>query len=103
MNDSSSGTIPLAGQERGASGDALANEDLLPTTAAQRHWDWKDYAALWVGMVVKDSGGVWAGGVGFRYRIARKLGLDAGIDLADGSGGAVFYIQFGHAWTSAMD
>ncbi len=51
----------------------------------------------------KDSGGVWAGGVGFRYRIARKLGLDAGIDLADGSGGAVFYIQFGHAWTSAMD
>lgn len=52
MNDSSSGAIPLAGQERGASGDALANEDLLPTTAAQRHWDWKDYAALWVGMVV---------------------------------------------------
>ncbi|MDN3543659.1 NCS1 family nucleobase:cation symporter-1 [Kinneretia asaccharophila] len=30
----------------------LANEDLLPTTAAQRHWGWKDYAALWVGMVV---------------------------------------------------
>lgn len=52
MNESSSGAIPLAGQERGASGDALANEDLLPTTAAQRHWDWKDYAALWVGMVV---------------------------------------------------
>lgn len=52
MNDSSSGAIPLAGQERGASGDALANADLLPTTAAQRHWGWKDYAALWVGMVV---------------------------------------------------
>ncbi|RCX07357.1 NCS1 family nucleobase:cation symporter-1 [Extensimonas vulgaris] len=52
MNDSSSGAIPLAGQERGVSGDALTNEDLLPTTAAQRHWDWKDYAALWVGMVV---------------------------------------------------
>ena len=30
----------------------LANADLLPTTAAQRHWGWKDYAALWVGMVV---------------------------------------------------
>lgn len=52
MNDSSSGAIPMAGRERGASGDALANEDLLPTTAAQRHWSWKDYAALWVGMVV---------------------------------------------------
>lgn len=51
----------------------------------------------------KDSGGVWAGGVGFRYRIARKLGLDAGIDVAYGTEGAVFYIQFGHAWTTTMD
>ena len=31
---------------------ALANEDLLPTPAAQRTWRWQDYAALWVGMVV---------------------------------------------------
>jgi len=31
---------------------ALANADLLPTTPAQRHWDWTDYAALWVGMVI---------------------------------------------------
>jgi NCS1 family nucleobase:cation symporter-1 len=30
----------------------LSNADLLPTTAAQRHWGWKDFAALWVGMVV---------------------------------------------------
>jgi len=30
----------------------LVNEDLLPTTAAQRTWDWKAIAALWVGMVV---------------------------------------------------
>ncbi|MBH9578476.1 NCS1 family nucleobase:cation symporter-1 [Inhella proteolytica] len=30
----------------------LANEDLLPTTPAQRHWSAKDYAALWVGMVI---------------------------------------------------
>lgn len=36
----------------GAADNPLANEDLLPTTAAQRHWNWKDYAALWVGMVV---------------------------------------------------
>ncbi len=32
--------------------NSLSNEDLLPTTAAQRHWGWKDFAALWVGMVV---------------------------------------------------
>lgn len=30
----------------------LANDDLLPTPAAHRTWAWKDYAALWVGMVV---------------------------------------------------
>jgi nucleobase:cation symporter-1, NCS1 family len=30
----------------------LANDDLLPTPATHRTWAWKDYAALWVGMVV---------------------------------------------------
>jgi len=30
----------------------LANDDLLPTTPAQRTWDWKAIAALWVGMVI---------------------------------------------------
>ena len=34
-------------------GDAdLVNADLLPTAQADRHWDWKAIAALWVGMVV---------------------------------------------------
>ncbi|MCV2370885.1 NCS1 family nucleobase:cation symporter-1 [Roseateles oligotrophus] len=31
---------------------SLSNADLLPTTAAQRHWGWKDFASLWVGMVI---------------------------------------------------
>ncbi|MCB1883936.1 MAG: NCS1 family nucleobase:cation symporter-1 [Geminicoccaceae bacterium] len=31
---------------------ALYNEDLAPTTARGRTWDWKAIAALWVGMVV---------------------------------------------------
>ena len=53
--------------------------------------------------VYKDSGAIFAGGAGFRYRIARKLGLDAGLDFAYGPGGFVFYIQFGHAWTFGMD
>ncbi len=35
-----------------AAGNPLANDDLLPATPAQRHWVWKDYAALWVGMVI---------------------------------------------------
>ncbi len=53
--------------------------------------------------IYKDSGAVWAGGGGFRYRLARKLGFDAGIDVAYGPDGAVFYLQFGHAWSLGMD
>src|SRR6476660_2522338 len=51
MTNSTGSTAHMAGHMPGAS-DTLANEDLLPTTAAQRHWTWKDFAALWVGMVV---------------------------------------------------
>ncbi len=35
-----------------SAGNPLANDDLLPTPGAHRTWAWKDYAALWVGMVV---------------------------------------------------
>ena len=30
----------------------LWNEDLAPTNAVTRTWVWKDYAALWIAMVV---------------------------------------------------
>ena len=30
----------------------LSNEDLQPTTPAQRTWRWQDFTALWIGMVV---------------------------------------------------
>lgn len=55
MNDSSSASAaPLARLHPagGAANNPLANADLRPTTPAQRHWTWKDFAALWVGMVV---------------------------------------------------
>ena len=42
---------------------------------------------------------VGAGGLGFRYLIARKLGLGSGLDFALGPGGDfAFYIQTGAAW-----
>lgn len=44
-----------------------------------------------------------SGGVGIRFRIARKLGLDMGLDLAVAEEGTTFYIQFGHAWSNRMD
>lgn len=50
-----------------------------------------------------DSGAVFSGGAGVRYQIARKLGLNVGVDLALGPQGESFYIQFGHAWSMGMD
>ena len=45
--------MPDAASLNSSTADAdLVNADLRPTTAAQRTWDWKAIAALWVGMVV---------------------------------------------------
>jgi len=41
-----------------------------------------------------------AGGVGFRYLIARKLGLYTGIDVARGPEETAVYIQVGSAWNN---
>ena len=40
----------------------------------------------------------WAGGTGFRYLIARVLGMYTGIDIARGPEDWAFYIQVGSAW-----
>lgn len=53
--------------------------------------------------IFDDSGAKFAGGAGIRYRIARQLGIDVGIDVAAGPQGGVFYLQFGHAWAFSMD
>jgi hypothetical protein len=45
-----------------------------------------------------DSKTVAAGGIGFRYRLARKLGLQAGMDIARGPEDTAFYITVGSAW-----
>jgi hypothetical protein len=41
---------------------------------------------------------VGAGGVGFRYLVARKLGLYAGLDVARGPEDPAIYVQVGGAW-----
>ena len=45
-----------------------------------------------------DAGDQPAGGVGFRYEIARRLGLWAGVDVAWGPEESALYFQAGHAW-----
>ncbi len=42
-------------------------------------------------------------GAGIRYRVARKLGLDMGVDVARGPEDTTVHIQFGHAWSLRMD
>jgi hypothetical protein len=45
-----------------------------------------------------DSKDRWAGGTGFRYLMARMLGLYTGVDIARGPEEWAFYIQVGSAW-----
>ena len=45
-----------------------------------------------------DAQTVGAGGLGFRYLLARKLGLYAGLDVARGPEETAVYIQVGSAW-----
>lgn len=41
---------------------------------------------------------VGSGGIGFRYELARKFGLHAGLDVAHSSGTTAVYLQVGNAW-----
>ncbi|MDO6521437.1 hypothetical protein Q4578_07560 [Shimia thalassica] len=41
---------------------------------------------------------VFTGGLGVRYRIAKRFGLDMGLDVAVGPEDTIVYIQLGHAW-----
>jgi hypothetical protein len=45
-----------------------------------------------------DAGTVTSGGVGFRYLVARRLGLYAGLDIAHSADTTAIYIQAGSAW-----
>ena len=44
------------------------------------------------------SENVTAGGAGFRYLIARRYGMQMGVDIADGPDDTVLYVVFGSAW-----
>jgi hypothetical protein len=45
-----------------------------------------------------DANSIYAGGVGVRYLIARRLGIFIGADVARGPETTAFYIQVGSAW-----
>jgi len=51
-----------------------------------------------IGLFGNDGETVGAGGLGFRYRLARKQGLQAGIDVARGPEDTSIYLTIGSAW-----
>ena len=50
------------------------------------------------GTSFSDAGSVSTKGAGFRYQIARRLGLYVGLDVAKGPEDTAIYIQAGSAW-----
>jgi hypothetical protein len=70
----------------------------------QFHGRWSVVGFGGVGVARIDEGPVQrektagAGGIGFRYELARKFGLHAGIDIARGPEETAFYLQVGSAW-----
>ncbi|RTZ72878.1 MAG: glyceraldehyde-3-phosphate dehydrogenase [Gammaproteobacteria bacterium] len=55
-------------------------------------------ARTFSGFASGDSDVIYSKGLGIRYLIARKLGLQAGIDLARGPEDTAIYFQVGSAW-----
>ena len=59
------------------------------TGTGKAYGQWHDFS---------DASNVYSVGAGFRYMIARKLGIAMGIDVAHSKGQNAFYIQVGSAW-----
>ena len=57
-------------------------------------------AALALGLVDRfdTASNIYAGGLGFRYLIARRFGLKVGIDAAISNDDHAIYLQVGSAW-----
>ncbi|MDE0589838.1 hypothetical protein OU789_07880 [Halocynthiibacter sp. C4] len=98
---------------RGISWGRYAGERASSTEIQLR----KDFDDRWAGVafagygtsvagnsrIFDDSGPVHTYGVGVRYKIARKLGIDVGIDIARGPEETIWMLQFGHAWMRTME
>ncbi|CAJ92730.1 Outer membrane protein/protective antigen OMA87 [Cupriavidus necator] len=95
--------VDLRGVQKGRCQDrnALAAEmelrwDVTPrwsllgfTGLGKAYGRWHDFS---------DASTIYSVGAGFRYMIARKLGVSIGLDVAHSKGQNAFYIQVGSAW-----
>jgi len=93
---------------RGIPAMRYQGENVLVTELETR-WNVSDrWSLVFFGGVGATAGSVgdigssdekWAGGMGFRYLVARLLGMYTGIDIARGPEEWAFYIQMGSAWS----
>ena len=92
---------------RGVQAMRYQGDDVAQFEAELRWQFWKRFSLVGFGGVgaawndferVDNKLTVTAGGVGFRYELARKYGLHMGLDVAFGPDNPVIYVQFGSAW-----
>lgn len=94
-------------QLRGAPVMRYQGQEAADTEWEMRWQCWRRYSVVgFVGLGsawndfqhVDNANSIVTGGTGFRYEIARKYGLHAGLDVAWGPDNTAIYIQFGSAW-----
>ena len=92
---------------RGAAIRRYVGEHMADTEVEIRWQFWKRFSLVGCGRVgvawndfeqFASEQTVATGGVEFRYELARKYGLHAGLDVAFGPDDTAIYIQFGSAW-----
>jgi outer membrane protein assembly factor BamA len=98
---------------RGVQSGRYQGDTALSIEAELRRQLTPRWAAVWFGgygqtfvsntRLYEAQDNIWTYGAGIRYRIASKLGIDVGLDIARGPEDTTFYIQFGHAWARTMD
>jgi len=84
-------------------GNYAASIELEPRILLTERWALVVFGGVGrVGLTAEqflDGDNVYAGGTGFRYLIARKLGIFAGCDIAFSEDTTAIYVTFGTAWT----
>ena len=83
-------------------GDSMASVELEARWQFHGRWSVVAFGGAGATRTSRDafavSQRVGSGGIGFRYELARKFGLHAGIDLAHSPGTTAVYFQVGSAW-----
>ena len=83
-------------------GDQVASVELEARWQCYGRWSVVPFAGFGATHLERSVGSstgqsVGSGGVGFRYELARKFGLHAGMDVAHSPGTTAVYIQVGNA------